>query len=282
MISTLLSLKSLKLLFTILPSSVLLSSYNVSHNSLFLLFMTWLEKLLLVDIIILYLANSFKEQLGDLPPLLQDGIFAMVGQLPSAYQAMNINPANYLDLGSILKYLEANAGQDLNLSKRIPVLIHKWIGVFDDNTKMQIAQNIVQITQALPNYVVRYECCMCLKVILKSNLNLNYAALSEHLVPIVIELLGRFRKPNPQAIWGLIEILKLLFTRAQYSTQNDNIIAQLQSENIQLLTQLDDEILLPSLVDLFKTVIASFPFGTILTSIFTICINFIDFHFKVN
>ena len=211
----------------------------------------------------------------------------MIGQLPAVYQAMKIDPANFLDLGSILKYLEDRAGSDLNLSKRIPVLIHKWMSLFNAGIKAQIVQNVVQITQSLQNYVVRYECCMCLKVILKSDkpdipeqrLDLDYAAISEHLVPVIIDLLGRFR--NPQATWGLIEVLKLLFTKAQYSIQNDNIIAQLQSQNIQVLTKVDDPLLLPALVDMFKTVIASFPFGTCLTSIFKICIDYIDFHFKV-
>lgn len=206
----------------------------------------------------------------------------MIGQLPDVYQQKKINADNYLDLGSVLKYLEERAGSDLNLSKRIPVLIHKWMSLFNAGVKAQIVQNVVQITQSLQNYVVRYECCMCLKVILKSPevLEIDYAAISEHLVPIIIDLLGRFR--NPQATWGLIEVLKLLFTKAQYSAQNDNIIAQLQSQNIQVLTKIDDPLLLPALVDMFKTVIASFPFGTCLTSIFKICIDYVDFHFKVN
>ena len=223
----------------------------------------------------------FVDQLQDLPIIIIDGIFAMVGQLPKAYQHLKIDPSNYLDLTIVLKFLEEKAGVDVNLSKRIPVLIHKWIGLFDTNAKNEIVQNIVQITQSLPNYVVRYECCMCLKVILKSDqaFNLNYAAISESLVPIIIDLLGRFK--NPQAVWGLIELMKVLFMRAQYSVQDDNIIAQLQNQNILALTKLDDPLLLPTLVDMFKTVIASFPFGTILTSIFVICIEFIDYHFKV-
>jgi len=177
--------------------------------------------------------------------------------------------------------LETKASTDLNLSKRIPVLIHKWIGLFNPNAKIQIVENIVQITQSLPNYVVRYECCMCLTAILKSKekLDLNYAAISEILVPVVIELLGLFK--NPQAIWNLIELLKLLFTCAQYSLNTDNITAQMQSQNIQALTKVYDASLLPALVDMFKTVIASFPFGTVLTSVFIICIEFIDFHFSV-
>jgi len=221
------------------------------------------------------------DEMQDLAPIIQDGVFAVVGQLPALYQQLKVDPSNYLDLGAVLKYLETKAGTDLNLSKRIPVLIHKWIGLFDQNAKVRIVENIVQITQSLPNYVVRYECCMCLKVILKSKdrLEMNYAAISEILVPVVVELLGLFK--NAQAVWSLIELLKYLFTCAQYSLVNDNIIAQIQNQNIQALTKLDDPLLLPALVDMFKTVIASFPFGTVLTSVFVICIQFIDFHFNV-
>lgn len=206
----------------------------------------------------------------------------MIGLLPVAYQQLNIDPSNYLDFGSILKHLEETAALDLNLSKRIPVLIHKWINLFDHNAKIQIAQNVIQITQSLQNSVVRYECCMCLKDILKSveRIDMDFVALSEHFVPIVIDLLGRFR--NHQVMWGLIEILKLLFIRTQYSTQNDNIIAQFQSQNIQMLTTVNDQSLLFSLLEMFKIVIASFPYGTVLTSLFTICINCIDHHFKVS
>ena len=205
----------------------------------------------------------------------------MIGQLPLVYKQLNIDPSNFLNLGTVLGYLEEKGSTDLNLSKRIPVLIHKWIGLFDQDAKVQIVQKVVQIIQALQNYVVRYECCMCLKVVLKSEgvIDLNYAQLSESLIPIIIDLLGRFR--SAQVVWDLLKLLTLLFTKAQYSAQNDNIIAQLQSQNIQSLTKVDDPLLLPALVDMFKTVIASFPFGTNLSSVFTICINFINFHFEV-
>ena len=118
-------------------------------------------------------------------------------------------------------------------------------------------------------------------MILKSdaNLDINYAELSDHVLPIIIDLLGRFK--SPEVIWDLLKLLNLLFTRVQYSAQNDNLLAQFQSENIQALTKLDDPLLLPALCDMFKTVIASFPFGTPLTSLFKICIQFIDFHFEV-
>jgi len=222
-----------------------------------------------------------QNELQGIAPIIQDGIFAMVGQLPPVYQSYKLDASQYLDLGSVLKYLEENSA-DLNLSKRIPVLIHKWIGLFDANAKVQIVQNIVNITQTLQNHVVRYECCMCLKVILKDEkegMPIDYASLSESLLPIVIDLLGRFK--NPQAVWGLLELLKALFTNAQYSTQNDNIIAQLQSQNILALTKSEELFLITALADMFKTVIASFPFGTQLTSMFMICIEFIDYHFKV-
>jgi len=221
------------------------------------------------------------DELQGIAPIIQDGIFAMVGQLPPVYQDFKIDPSQYLDLGAVLKYLE-NASSDLNLSKRIPVLIHKWIGLFDWNAKVQIVQNIVQITQSLQNHVVRYECCMCLKAILKNEqgMGLDFAGLGEQILPIVIDLLGRFR--NPQAVWGLLELLRALFAGAQYSTQNDNVIAQLQSQNILALTKSDDLFLIQALVDMLKTVIASFPFGTVLTSLFMICIEFIDYHLKMN
>ncbi len=206
----------------------------------------------------------------------------MVGLLPTVYQQINFDSFNYLDLSSVLKYLEEKSSVDLNLSKRIPVLIHKWIDLFDLNAKVQIVQNVVQITESLQNYVVRYECCVCLKIILQNEnqLDLNYAVLSEHLVPIIVDLLGRFR--NPQVIWGLIELLKILFMKAQYTMQNDNILGQLQNQNFLTLTKLDDGLLLPALADMLKTVIASFPFGTPLTPMFQICIEFIDYHFKEN
>lgn len=221
-----------------------------------------------------------QNEIQDLPAPIIDGIFAMVGQLPQAYTQSNVDPSQYLDFESVLKYLQDRAESDLNLSKRIPVLIQKWISLFDAKVKTQIVQMVVNITEMLPNYIVKYECCMCLKVILKKedNLELEYASLSEHLIPIVVDLLGRFK--NPQAVWGLIEVIKILFVKARYSSQNDNILAQLQSENILELTKVDDPLKLPALADMFKTVIASFPFNTPCSSVFVICIEFIDYHFR--
>ncbi len=225
--------------------------------------------------------NLLLDELENLPLIIIDGVFGMVGQLPNAYSSLKIDPSNYLNLGSVITYLETKSSLDLNLSKRIPVLLHKWNGFFSTQIKPQIIQTILQVIQSITNYVIRYECCMCLKAILKSDkeIEMNFIMLSDDLIPIIIDLLERFK--NPQAVWGLIELIKLLFTRSQHAIKDDNLVGQLQNQNILNMAKLDDQLLRPAIIDMFKTVIAAFPYGTVLTSIFAMCIELIDFHFQV-
>jgi len=206
-----------------------------------------------------------------------DGLFSIIGLLPAVYRKKNIDPSQYLDFGSILKFLENQGKQDVNLAKRIPVLIHKWINLFNLEIKLEVIKLIVDVTKSLDNYLIRYECCMCLKSALESDirLDLDYIAISEQLVPLIVDLLHKFL--NPQIVWGLIGLLKSLFTKAQFITQNNAIVTQIQSLSIETLIQANYEPLLNAVADMLKTLIASFPPGTELQAIYNLCLQLIDY-----
>jgi len=206
-----------------------------------------------------------------------DGLFSIIGLLPTAYRKKNIDPEQYLNFGDILKFLEVQGKTDVNLTKRIPVLIHKWINLFNLEIKLEVIKLIVDVTKSLDNYLIRYECCMCLKSALDSDirLDLDYIAISEQLVPLIIDLLQKFQ--SPQIVWNLIELLKALFTKAQFVTGNNAIVTQIQSLSLESLIQTNYEPLLNAVADMLKTLVASFPPGTELQAIYQLCLQIIDY-----
>ena len=207
---------------------------------------------------------------------IQDGLFSIIGLLPVVYRKKNIAPADYLDFEAVLLYLQSEGRSDINLAKRIPILIMKWLNLFYLEMKVEVIKLVIEITRSLDNTLIKYECCMCLKAALEGDVKiaLDYITISEQLVPVIIDLLHKFI--NPQIIWALIDLLKILFTKVQYLGQNVDIIKQIQNLGIEALIKLDNDPILHATAEMLKTVIASFPGDTDLHSIYVLALQFID------
>src|SRR5688572_18298691 len=110
---------------------------------------------------------------------------------------------------------------------------------------------------------------MCLKSVIKADeklkIHLNFILLSEEMIPLIVNLLGTFGTQNANVVWPLIDFLTLLFTKAQFTADNYGITQPIQSETMQKLLRLDNELVLGALCDMLRTVIASFPIYTPLT-----------------
>ena len=147
----------------------------------------------------------------------------------------------------------------------------------------EILKIIVSIIKNINNYVIRYECCSCIKALIKDDERfrafLNFVELAQELVPLVVDLLGAFASSN--TIWPLVELLTLLFTKAQFTADQYDIAQPIQSPTMELLFKSDAELLVAALVDMLKVVIASFPPDTKLASTYVVALKFIDFHFRV-
>jgi hypothetical protein len=70
----------------------------------------------------------------NLPNEVQDGVFAMLGLLPMVYEKRNIDQNAYYDFLKAIKYLQTKS-DDMNLAKRIPILISRWVKLYPSNLK---------------------------------------------------------------------------------------------------------------------------------------------------
>jgi len=121
---------------------------------------------------------------------------------------------------------------------------------------------------------------MCLKGALRKDLpDMNYVALCGELMPVIMDLLGKFGKAH--IIWPLIELLTVVFTKSRFTAQNLSVADPVQSDTFKNILKLDDELLIGALSEMFKTMIASFPPGTVLSSIYYAALELINNHLGV-
>ena len=65
----------------------------------------------------------------DLSNEIQDGVFALLGLLPVVYDKKGVNQTAYYDFLKAIKYLQ-DKSQNINLAKRIPLLISRWVKLY--------------------------------------------------------------------------------------------------------------------------------------------------------
>ena len=141
---------------------------------------------------------------------------------------------------------------------------------------MEVTGIIVDLMKSINDYVIRYECCICLSSIIKidTGLKINYAVLIETVTPIILQLFEKFFNAN--IVWRLIYLLNLILEKSQWSVGNDLLLKSFQTPGLKSLLKAETDLLSFALIDMFKNLIVSFPPNTILTPIFSVCIEFIN------
>ncbi len=140
---------------------------------------------------------------------------------------------------------------------------------------------------SVENLIVRYECCLCVKEAIKGDLELNYVEITTRLLPIVIDIIGKFN--SPAILFPMIDFLSNLFTKCTFTSQNQDIANAIKSNAMLSILKLDNELIMGAMCDMIKSLVATFPTGSqnsfgvggVLTPIFTIALEYIDFHMAV-
>ena len=143
-----------------------------------------------------------------------------------------------------------------------------------------IIQFVIQILIDVDDFVVKYECCMCLNAFMKKeNININYLFLLEKSMPILMDLLVHFFSPN--ILWPLIRFLTSLIEKCQNQEINNenNLLNMFKGLNICLskLYSKDNELIRGAIIDMMKQLIVLFKQETKITPIYMICLDFINF-----
>jgi len=137
---------------------------------------------------------------------------------------------------------------------------------------------MVLLLKNIDDLLAKYESALCLKSIVKQEqLKLNYFQIIEDVAPIIIDLFKNFFSPN--ILWPLIQLLTTLIEKSQYVC-SDNIIKFIENPSLNILMQNDSELIRGALIDMLKNLIVSFPYESKITSIYVICLNFIDIVFS--
>ena len=230
--------------------------------------------------------------LNDMPGIYQDTIFALVGLLPKLYEKLKIPADRFMDILQLIKYLKENFKDYPFFASRIPILLNRWLRILNrmifcmprccNNTFLlaellsQLAVLILSLIDTSGDFIIRYECCMCLKNIIKGdqNLKIDYGSLLPKLTPIILNLLDKFFSSN--IVWPLLNLLNELLKKAQYTVATTDLIIAFQSDSFKKLLTTDSELLISALVETFKNIIVSFEPGDNIPSIFALALEFVD------
>ena len=139
---------------------------------------------------------------------------------------------------------------------------------------MDISQFVIEILGTSKDLAIRYQCLMCIQAICKrKTMTLNYAKLFEELTPIILDMLNSLF--SPKILFPLISFITTLMEKAQ-KTNPQYIIEAFKKSNIQLLLNKDNDLIRGAVIDMFKTLLTSFPEKTKITEIYAIVLNYID------
>ena len=147
---------------------------------------------------------------------------------------------------------------------------------------MEVTGIIIELMKSVNDYVIRYECCLCLNSIIKidTELKINYGILIETVIPIILELFEKFFNAN--IVWRLIHLLNLILEKSQWIAGNDLLLKSFQTTGLKSLLKAESELLNFALIDMFTNLIVSLQQNKVITPIFTACIEFINNGLVVN
>ncbi|KAL4479579.1 hypothetical protein ABPG72_018565 [Tetrahymena utriculariae] len=205
---------------------------------------------------------------------IQESIFSIMGLVPKVCKKNNINPNNLFDFVGLLKYLYNNQKQMNFAARRIPILVTRWIEYLPQNIQVEIAGIVSQIIYDHQEPYIRYECCMCLSEIIKTEANLDYSVMIDKIAPIIVQLFTCFEVAN--VLWRLISFLSNILKKCQAENQHQQLLLVLQNSQLNVILNTDSELLKGALADMFIDLIVFFPPSTPLQPIYKLAIQFID------
>lgn len=151
-------------------------------------------------------------------------------------------------------------------------LINRWFSALPNKTYDKLVEIILQIVSVTNDTHVKYECCMCIKNMMKSNIMLNYSVLFEKISPTIFQLFNKLSSAH--IIWELIQLFILLIQNIQ-NNQTSFIENIIKNANIDKLLNTDQEFLVEPIYDMLTHLLVAFPIYTPIPYIYSICLKFI-------
>jgi hypothetical protein len=105
-------------------------------------------------------------------------------------------------------------------------------------------------------------------------LKIDYALLIQAVVPVILQLFEKFFNAN--VVWKLVNLLNMILEKSQWTCGNEMLLQTFQAQGLKTLLKTESGLMVSALIDMFKNLIVSFPPGSVITPIFSICIEFLD------
>lgn len=74
---------------------------------------------------------------------IQNGLFGIVALLPKTFDREKINLITFINIYQVILYLKTNIQENKYFSRKIPVLVHKWIKHFSGLFIFLLNKNLI-------------------------------------------------------------------------------------------------------------------------------------------
>ena len=154
------------------------------------------------------------------------------------------------------------------------MLLRMWTDIIDYDEVRTFVPDLCKLMSS-NDIVTKYSCITALKKIIKLERE-NKLPLVEILSSVIPAILYICDKVNqPQLVWPVITILSNIMEKSSLGSglQTMELIGKL---NLDKLLEKNDKLIRSALIEMFKTIIVSVPFGTPLPGIFEMSLRFLN------
>ena len=191
----------------------------------------------------------------EIPDLLQDSVFNLVGYLPKVYSFLGKEPKD-IAINGVIDYLASRSSSNIIFARRFLIVLNSFIAISDFGNKKELSETVLKFVD-IEDEIVQFEAVNCLANLIKldHDLDLDYPKLIRMTTPIFVKML-KIIKSQGLVIKLNIFLLNLL-EKTQYAVDEDVLLA-LKDLDLATIVAKNPKLLKPMLSDILTSLVIAF------------------------
>ncbi len=203
---------------------------------------------------------------------IKNNVLQLVGLLPVVYEKLKRTDVPNIDF--FISWVSDQSSNYTFFSRRFAVLLKQWSNFLTPNLKMKHFPTLVQLLNHR-DFISRYAALRTLCEFIEKDTkgDLNYQAIHNAIAPAIVQVCETVNTPH--LIWPLLRTLSTVMERIQDQDGGFEPFKNIQGIDLQKLLAKDDPTIRQGMINLFRTVIVSVPFGAPIPYIFQTALIFL-------
>lgn len=223
--------------------------------------------------LLLYLTETIMTgSLKDADLRVKNNVLQLVGLLPSIYDKLKRTDIPNIDF--FISWVSEQSAQYTFFSRRFAVLLKQWSGFLSPELKMKHFPTLVQLLHH-KDFITRYAALRTLCEFIEKDAkgDLNYQAIHDAIAPAIVQVCETVNTPH--LVWPLLRTLSTVMERIQEQAGGFEPFKNIQGIDFQKLLSKDDPTIRQGMINVFRTVVVSVPFGAPIPYIFQSALHFL-------